>query len=254
MPAEQSGEKPPDAFQIEVLAQLGALEAKGAVETSLGVAKARNGVKFVLGEVALGFFFRSQVDERELRPLLFDGLAFLRKLGDRLAAKCSTKMTEKYEEQRPVVRIPGERNTKLAGEGAEKLRVGLGFFSEHESGPRRLRGVRNGLGSDAVAPGKEFFQTAASICAAEPFPKAAEGKPVLDAVLEPTGCGAIGQEEVCVLPGREGAGHHAVAKHPVRFAGGVLGNPIAVERAEREPDGDAGAGGFNATGAGDDAG
>jgi hypothetical protein len=108
------GQHPEDAFAIQVLSQLSAHQAKCLVEVAVDVAEALNIGQAVGLEEALGSSFIGQMDKSETRPFGLDCLALLRELGDRLAAKRSTKVAQEDQEQRRFVhegsqRLPGLR-------------------------------------------------------------------------------------------------------------------------------------------------
>ena len=93
---------PSDAFQIEVLPPICPNKSKRLVQPPFGIRDARNAFQLVRHKefLRLGFVI-GEMDEGELHAPEFDIVADFSQLGDRLAAKRSTKMPEKNQQQRP---------------------------------------------------------------------------------------------------------------------------------------------------------
>jgi len=77
---------------------VGTHQAERLVQPAFGIAKSRRICQTVGSEKPLSFLFIGQVNEGEENAAGFDGRSQLSQLGDRLATKRSTKVTEKYEE------------------------------------------------------------------------------------------------------------------------------------------------------------
>jgi hypothetical protein len=93
---------PPKAFQIEVLPPVCADQSECLVQTSFGIRNARNIFQFVRHKKFVRFgFIVGEVHEGEQYATEFDIVADFGQLGDRLAAKRSTKVTQKDQQQRP---------------------------------------------------------------------------------------------------------------------------------------------------------
>jgi hypothetical protein len=123
-------EHAPDTFAIQILAKLGAHQAKLLIQTPLGIAEPWNICQPVRRKEPLGFFFRAQMNESERDAFCFDCFAFFRKLGDRLATESSTEMTKEHEQQAAASTKRCERLAILRGVGAKERRVDL-VRSEH---------------------------------------------------------------------------------------------------------------------------
>lgn len=86
-----------DAFAIQILAEFGVSEAKSVIKFALGIGESRQIVELIGGKEFRGAIFRAQMNKGQSGTLGFNLRAEFSELGDRLAAKSSTEMTEKNE-------------------------------------------------------------------------------------------------------------------------------------------------------------
>ena len=101
-----------DAFAVEILPQFGASQSESFVELALGIGEAREIVELIGSEKFCGTVFVAQVNEGDLRAFGFDLSTESGELGDRLAAKSSTKVAEEDQQQRA---LGGKCRDGLAG-------------------------------------------------------------------------------------------------------------------------------------------
>lgn len=91
-------EHPQNAFRINVLPPIGAEKPKSLVQASVGIRDARHVLQLVWRKEFLRFgVVVGEMHEGELRSFGGDLFANVSELGDRLAAKCSTKVPQKHQ-------------------------------------------------------------------------------------------------------------------------------------------------------------
>ena len=100
-----------DAFAVQILAQFGTGQSKSFIQLAVGISKARQIIQLIRSEKFRCALFRAKVHKRNVRALVFDLRAEFRELGDRLAAKGSTKVAKEHQQQRALLR---ERMNGLA--------------------------------------------------------------------------------------------------------------------------------------------
>ena len=93
MTFQPCSQHPPDAFQIEILPPVCPDQPKRLVQPRQGISEARHIFQFVGSKEFLRFpFVVGEMHEGELHAPEFDIFADFSELGDRLAAKRSTKV------------------------------------------------------------------------------------------------------------------------------------------------------------------
>ena len=93
MTSQPCSQHPPDAFQIEILPPVCPDEPKRLVQPRFGISEAGHIFQFVRSKEFLRFgFVVREVHEGEVHASKFNIIAGFSELGDRLAAKRSTKV------------------------------------------------------------------------------------------------------------------------------------------------------------------
>ena len=96
---------------------MSAPQAKRLIEAPFDVAKSRLVRQAIVREETQGLFFVSQMNKRKPRPSALDFFTLLSQLGDRLAAKRSTKVAEKNQQNRQFGREDSQWLTGLRAIG-----------------------------------------------------------------------------------------------------------------------------------------
>ena len=114
MPFHPSSQHARNAFRIDVLSPVCADESESLVKMSVGIRDAGDVFQFVWNKKFVRFgFIVGEMHESESHALEFNIVADFGQLGDRLAAKRSTKVAQKDQQQRAGFHQRGEALTGL---------------------------------------------------------------------------------------------------------------------------------------------
>jgi hypothetical protein len=136
-----------DAFTVEILPPLGPRQPEGLIKLSVRIGKTRQIVQFVGSKKLRGACFGTKMHKGQTGSFGFNLGTKSGQLGDRLAAKGSTKMAQENEQQRMVSRKACDGFSALRMIGSQELRINVLclehrelIFTDSRCGGNRFRG------------------------------------------------------------------------------------------------------------------
>ena len=114
-----------DALEVQVLAQLGALQAELLVQAPLGIAEPRNVEETIRLEEPLSLFFGPEMNEGQRRAVGLNVAALFGNSGDGLTAERAAKVPQENQEERALDEMIGESLTGLRSVRGQKRGIGL---------------------------------------------------------------------------------------------------------------------------------